>query len=182
MDHNPYSAPNANVDDALLIAANQPPFFAVSLRKLTVMWLCTFGVYHYYWFYKNWVLIKKRESSDIMPAARAFFSVFYCYPCFANISNFRLAGENRPTMHAGGLAAIWIIAYLFRRLPGPYALIVLMIIPCMLVVQRRANAINIETLPRHDPNNRFSPLNWIVIVLGGVFWILAIIGLTLPEE
>jgi hypothetical protein len=44
---------------------SQAPYFAVSLLKLTVMSVCTFGIYELYWFYKNWRLIMEREKIDI---------------------------------------------------------------------------------------------------------------------
>jgi len=44
-----------------------PIYFAVSPLKLVVMSICTMGIYELYWFYKNWVLIKERESLDIKP-------------------------------------------------------------------------------------------------------------------
>jgi hypothetical protein len=35
------------------IGDDQAPYFAVSLLKLTVMSICTFGIYDLYWFHKN---------------------------------------------------------------------------------------------------------------------------------
>ena len=66
-----------------------PLYFPVSPLKLIVLSVCTFGLYKFYWFYKNWCLIKERESSlsmqigfrdsGIMPFWRALFTVLYCY-------------------------------------------------------------------------------------------------------
>jgi hypothetical protein len=67
------------------LASNQAPCFPVSLLKLTVMSICTFGIYEAYWFYKNWNLIKQRRRSNIAPFWRAFFAYFFCYQCFDEI-------------------------------------------------------------------------------------------------
>ena len=66
MSDNLYAPSTAHVEDVRPIAfAATPPFFAVSLLKLTVLSLCTFGVYELFWFYRNWRLIKLREEPAI---------------------------------------------------------------------------------------------------------------------
>ncbi len=55
---NPYESSKSSVD----IGASHtmaPYFFTTSTLKLTLMSICTFGIYELYWFYKNWVLIKE---------------------------------------------------------------------------------------------------------------------------
>ena len=44
-----------------------PMYFAVSPLKLVVMSVCTMGGYELYWFYRNWVLVKNMENTDISP-------------------------------------------------------------------------------------------------------------------
>jgi len=71
---------------ALPFDQNRPLYFPVSVAKLVVMSLVTFGLYEIFWFYKNWQLIKLREHSEIRPFWRAFFAIFYCYTLFKHIS------------------------------------------------------------------------------------------------
>ena len=73
-------------------------FFPVSPLKLIVLSVCTFGFYEFYWFYRNWCLIKEREDSlsmrigfrslNMWPFWRALFSVLFCYSCFGNVLGF----------------------------------------------------------------------------------------------
>ena len=41
--------------------SNTPLYFPVSNTKLVLLSVCTLGLYEFYWFYKNWALVKERE-------------------------------------------------------------------------------------------------------------------------
>lgn len=163
-----------------LAAAPTPPFFAVSLFKLVVMSACTAGFYELYWFYRQWQRIREREGSRIMPFWRAFFAVFFCYACFARIRDFGNANGLVSRLRAGLLAAGWVITTMLWRLPDPYwwtsSLSVLFLLPA----QEQANRINSATCPVHERNAHFTVWNWIVVVLGGGFMVLALIGTFAP--
>ena len=75
----------------------QTPFFAVSLLKLAVLSTCTCGLYELYWFWRNWNRIRVNGEPEITPSLRAFFGIFYCYPCFIRI---KLAGISRGVIPA----------------------------------------------------------------------------------
>ena len=61
----------------LLIAKEQPSCFSVSLLKLTVMSIVTFGIYELYWFYKNWNLINQREKIKNSAFLASNFCLFF---------------------------------------------------------------------------------------------------------
>jgi len=69
---NPYAPPVAEVRDVIAVEtlASDPPFFAVSVLKLFVMCVCTFGIYQFYWFYKNWQRIAERDRETVWPLIR----------------------------------------------------------------------------------------------------------------
>jgi hypothetical protein len=128
-------------DDPL--ASNQAPCFPVSLLKLTVMSICTFGLYELYWFYENWKLIKQRQRSNIVPFWRAFFAPFFCYQCFDEIREEARKLGLTPLPPAGPLAAGWIITIVLGgRLPDPYWLVTFLAFVFILPVQALANRIN----------------------------------------
>jgi len=131
---------------------DQAPYFAVSLLKLSVMSIGTLGIYDFYWFYKNWQLIKQREGTDIMPFGRAFFAVFFGYECFSRIRAHAASLGLPQTILAGPLTAGWIITSLLWRLPEPYWRISMLSFLFMLPVQALANRINATVAPHHDPN------------------------------
>lgn len=162
--------------------AAPPLFFPVSALKLLVMTTCTLGLYQIYWFYKNWSLIKERENLSIIPSLRGLFAVFFCYSLFRKIRD-AAASQNLPvSLDAGGMAAGWIIVSLLWRLPDPYWLITFFSVLFLVQVQSVANAVNLAANPDQDPNSRFSGWNIAGAIMGGLIFLLAIIGTFMPGE
>jgi len=159
------------------LGSDQAPYFAVSLLKLSVMSVCTGGLYEMYWFYKNWNLIKQHEErTDIMPFWRAFFAVFFCYPCFSRIYKDAASLGLRQSSLAGLLAAGWIIAVLLAEFPDPYWWLSQFSFAFLLPVQALVNRMNATTTPQHDPNLRFTIWNLAAIAVCGtaiVFFMVA---------
>ena len=46
----------------------------ISTTKLIVMSLFSLGLYHLYWFYKQWKLARDRTGENLSPFSRAFFA------------------------------------------------------------------------------------------------------------
>jgi hypothetical protein len=162
--------------------APSAPYFAVSPLKFVVMSFCTFSLYQIYWFYKNWWLVKVRERSNIYPAIRSVFAYFFCYSLFSKIRD--TAQENHVSMAlpVGPLAALWIVVTLLVNLPAPYWLVSFAAVFVLLPLQSVANQINANVAPAHDRNTRFSAGNIATIVVGGLLFLLSIIGSFLPPE
>lgn len=180
-ERNPYAPPTANLTAARSAVfegerLETPPFFATSIIKLSVMSVCTFGLYELYWFYRNWQLIKARERLNIMPFWRAFFGVFFCYQCFSRIREYDHPELAVSSFAAGPLAAGWIVFTVLWRLPDPYWLICDLSFVFLIPVQHHANQINNAVAPGHDPNARFTWLNWISIAIGCLLLVLNVIG------
>lgn len=171
----------AETNTAMPAAACEPPFFAVSLFKLAIMSVCTAGLYEVYWYYRQWKRIKDREGSHILPAWRAAFAFFFCYQCFAKIRDYGQGAGLPMRWPTGLLAAGWIVTTMLWRLPDPFwwasSLAVLFILPA----QAEANRVNAHACPGHATNARLSAWNWLVVVLGGSFTLLALIGTFVPE-
>lgn len=60
-------------------------YFPVALPKFALMWVCTFGLYGFYWFYRNWLYVKRRDRSSIMPGLRALFCPLWHYALYAEL-------------------------------------------------------------------------------------------------
>ena len=184
MSANPYEPPNAEVADLPATCASPthvPVFFPTSMTKLLVLTFCTLGVYEYYWFYKNWKLIRDRTSEDISPFWRTFFAVFYCYQLFDRVRK-QTPDPARDDLPAGFLATVWIILTILWKLPDPYWLLSFLAVLALLPVQQTINRINQAAAPGHDTNARFSVWNWIAVCLGGPFFLLAAYGSFLPNH
>jgi hypothetical protein len=179
MNDNPYAPPGAAVADVIAPAAvyAEPPFFAVSLLKLFLMSVCTFGIYELFWFSRHWKAIEKRERRSLNPYLRAVLCVFFCYPCFARIRDYD-SGPGGSTLWAGPLATGFVVTTLMTRLPERYVMLGVLLQPvCLVVVQRRANEVNAASAPSHYRNDVFSAWNWVALVVGGFILSAATVAL-----
>ena len=155
-------------------------FFDVSVVKLVVMSLVTSGVYQIFWFYRNWQMAKER-GEDVMPFARAIFAIFFAAKLFKNVQEMGRSRSVAVTTRPGMLAALFIILEISWRLPDPYWLITFASVIPLAIVQ--ADVIRIHRALGLDPtiNNRFTWINIVGIVIGGLLLVLAVIGVFLPK-
>jgi hypothetical protein len=182
MTLNPYAPPTAVVADiAVVDVQTEPPFFAVSLAKLILLSICTFGVYEIYWFYRQWKQIAERDREAISPLARGIFTIFFCYPCFARIRDYRAETGTGSPLAAAPLAIGWIGTTLLWRLPDPYGWLSMLALVFLIPVQLEVNKLNAMAAPGHDRNARFSAWNWVAVVVGGLLFLLAVGGTFLPD-
>ncbi len=166
-------------------SGTEPLFFPVSVAKLIVLSIFTIGLYQFYWFYKNWCLIRQHEKSDISPFWRTFFVYFYCHALFRRVREQQVRLEGSSTLAVDVLAAGWIVASLVCLLPDPYLFLTLASVLFMVPVQRTAERLNARVAPNHDRNGRMSAGNWAAVILGGLLLMLMVIAsmmLTIPTN
>ncbi len=155
-------------------------YFPVSPLKLVVMSTCTFGLYELFWYFNNWYMIKEHDQIKISPMGRAFFAFFFCYPLFKRIRVTADSRQLRKPLTPGPLAAGWIIFTILARLPDPFWLFSVLSVLFLLPVQKTVNEINRVTDPGHNPNRTFTGWNIAGVVVGGLAWVLILIGTFLP--
>jgi hypothetical protein len=80
----PFNTPTAA--DLTAFPTSGPPFYTVSLVKLTVMMFITCGLYGLYWFYKNWSRYKAYSAKPIWPVLRTVFCFFYIPSLFSKVN------------------------------------------------------------------------------------------------
>lgn len=54
-------------------------FLYIPVSRLILLSMLTFGVYCYYWQYKNWAYVRERTGTNISPFWRAWFWLFFVY-------------------------------------------------------------------------------------------------------
>src|ERR1700738_1857366 len=143
-------------------------YFPVSLSKLLIMSLCTFGLYQPFWLFSQWYYVREREKPNISLLLRVFFPIFFCYPLFRQIRAMANAENISPSFSAPFCAVGWIIFALLAFLPGPLFLMSYFSVLFLLPVQRTVNAINLAADPEHNPNSTYSALNKTTIVIAGL--------------
>ena len=155
---------------------SKPIYFPVSLTKFVVMHFCTVGLYQVYWFYENWKLIREREQSEVSLFWRTSFMFIYCYALFEKV---RTSADSLKISHSISVQALatgWILLSTLWILPDPYGLVALLSILFLIPVQQAANRINESLVPGHDRNDRFTAWNKVAVVIGGLLFILVVIG------
>lgn len=173
---------------------NTVEFFPVSEGKLITLYILSFGLYGIYWFYKNWKLQQNKIDKKIFPVLRAIFSIFFTHSLFNRINN---SAGNLPQKHrfnANILATIFVGAIIFSNIIDPVSLntslledlpssgifitsliIFLLSVYPLVVVQATVNRINNDMLGYL--NHKYSLWNYLLIVLGVLFWLMLAMGL-----
>jgi hypothetical protein len=112
------------------------PYYAVSVRKFAIMAVATFGMYEFYWAYKNWQRIQERTGESLRPFWRAWFAIFWSVSLFGRIRDDARQRGVVVTWSPAWLAAAYLILSVLWRLPGPWWLVTLLsFVPVLPVVQ-----------------------------------------------
>jgi hypothetical protein len=160
--------------------AARPVYFPVSVPKLLVMSVCTFGVYEFYWFYMNWKLEQVRSSKKMMPFWRALFSVVWAQSLFERIARRAQDEGVRPQFSPSPMAFLFLVLMLSMKLPDPYWVISLLTIVPILRVHRTAIAINRRATPDAPVNAKFGALNILGVVIGGLALLVLVLDVFFP--
>jgi len=153
----------------------------MSEAKFLAMNVCSFGLYTTLWFFRNWLLLRYIRGERNSPALRMIFYQVAAVLLFRSVKREAEASGVEPRFRPGLLAVVYFVASLAVVAPGSFALLGLLSPVVLFPVQRTINEIN-ERSPRPVPmNDRFSRLNVVLLVLGGLVLVLGIVGSFLPE-
>lgn len=173
------------------IESSEMGFYVVSPKKFIILFLGSMGIYSLYWFYKNWSNYKKDTGDKMWPVARSLFSIFFVHDLFKKMMGKGSNQTGEMSKHVNVITVVYMFAYVAStvsdRLSGkeigsPYtdyiSIILLPVIGWALYkAQLLANAACNDL--NGDSNNKLTPLNYLWLFLGGLFWILVLWGLTL---
>lgn len=95
--------------DLTALPTSGPPFYTVSLVKLTVMMFITCGLYGLYWYYKNWSRYKAYSAKPIWPVLRTIFGLIYVPSMFGKVDALLKEKGQRGMPYWGTLAAGMIL-------------------------------------------------------------------------
>jgi hypothetical protein len=183
----PYAAPTATVAD-LAEAPAASRFYVVSSLKFWSLYAATFGLYGFYWVYRQWADVKRATKGDEWPVMRAIFAVFFIHPLTAEIDQVLTRAQIRRDWHPQLLATLLVVAIIAGRVldrladPNEFGVldgISVALLPVVGALQWRiqlaANAACED--PEGTRNARFTVANFVWIGLGGLMWLL--LGLSL---
>jgi len=184
----------ADVSDSLNDQDHTPAFFPVSEGKLITLYILSFGLYGFYWFYKNWQLQQPKMEKKISPFWRATFSMFYTHALFRRIDESARELEQKHKFNANTLATLFVAAVIVGNLLDRGSMnssiltsitsnsviitsLVLFIVSVypLLKVQATVNRINNDMLGYL--NHKYSIWNYLLIILGIVFWLMLVMSM-----
>jgi hypothetical protein len=165
-------------------------FYVVSRRKLAILFLSTFMLYAFYWFYKNWSRYKGhhpeacRFGTTVSPAPRAAFWMFFTHALFRKIKQH---GMDQPAvarwhsgLHATILVALMLVSsFIDVPIGGKAGDVVstLSIVPLLFPFLKAQDMINLGCGdPGGKSNDRLSKANKAWMIAGGLLWVLVILG------
>jgi hypothetical protein len=183
---NPYSPPAAAVSQTVVAPKNL--FYVVSPAKFWTLFLMTFSTYSIYWVYKHWANWKVKRKENIWPVMRTIFSIFFYHSLADEIDKEiliqRVAYQWSGRMWATLAVILIIIERILSRVtddntPPILDLLLVLTVPTMgyflYQFQCAANAACLDE--EGVTNSKFTAANIVWCVLGGMFWVLVILGL-----
>jgi len=173
-----------------------PEFFPVSEGKLITLYILSFGLYGFYWFYKNWQMQQPKMDKKIWPVMRATFSIFFTHSLFRRIDERakELKLDQKDTFNANTLATLFVGAVIVSNLLDRSSMnsgmmmgmtsskviitsVILFLLSTypLVKVQATVNRINNDMLGYL--NHKYNVWNYLLIALGVVFWLMMVMGL-----
>jgi len=159
----------------------QYEFFSVSTRKFVVLSLFTFGLYEFYWCYKNWQGIRRSADEVLSPFWRAFFAPFWCFSLFGKVHAAAIGTGTVAAWHPSALAAAYLLLHVCWRLPDSWRLVSMATFLPMVPVVKTIAAMN-SSAGVESRNDKFSAGNIAVVVVGALFLLLVVIGRYVAAE
>lgn len=188
MSNNIYAAPQANLDEHIQSDVDDR-FYVVSPRKMMILTFATAGIYLLFWYFKHWSNYRHVTGESVWPLPRAIFCVLFTHSLFHKIEDHDVTGK-RPAWSSDGTATGVVLIYIgnyilswFGQGSGLVNLIcTLVIIPITLLLKRAQIEANARCGdPDGSSNNSLTGANIAWCVLGGFFWLLALVGILVPR-
>lgn len=166
----------------------EPIFYVVSIKKFTILFLATLGLYSIYWFYKNWSLYRTHTNENIWPIPRSIFAIFFIHSLFRHIHEQIVSTQKSipfdPKSNANALVLLTIVSNILGRAAatsnaslGIDILSLAMLMPLLSLYLKAQTAINLACDDTNGASNsELTTSNYIWIAIGAILWVLTIIG------
>lgn len=156
---------------------------SITKTKFINLDILSLGLYQIWWMYKVWRYYKEKNNLNIMPAARALFSIFFMYALIEKIQKDAKNKGYEKKYSSGGLFFLFIIFHLLSRLPDPFWIISFLGFLLFLQPLSAFNwAVDKSNYYKLNIRDGFNGKQIVILIVGGLFWLLLVISLFLPEE
>jgi hypothetical protein len=148
----------------------------VGLKKFIFLSFWTFGLYQFYWFYKNWQWMKTVDNQEILPVVRTFFASFTNFVLFPRIKDIGderdVSGYSWYGAFAIPLAFLYILFTVAERvidkLEGVAEVwMLLSVVPFLIPIPVAMQVLKYNTAQPElvAKNSHFSVYTWLLVLL-----------------
>jgi hypothetical protein len=166
---------DTNLEQQPQTAPAEQIFFPVSILKLIVLNTLFFNLYSIFWMFMNWKYLKDKHGAKVLPGARAIFApIFFFYLASDMYELIAKKGGMPPSLHPGVMGVIYLICNAVGRFDNPLCNFLSLFTTLPLVLLQ----ISVNKLNGGEAavtNKKFSVVNWIFMVIGGLLWILSLL-------
>lgn len=186
MNDSIYAPPEADVGN---VETDESTYYVVGARKFFLLALLTANGYLIYWFYRNWMGVKRRDRSNIWPAPRGLFYIFFTHSLFSDVDDNLKRNDQSFDWSPRGLASLIVFTMIFGAVMGNLSqrwigspltdILNIAVFPAIsLMFIKAQRAINLYSGdPEGTENQGLTVVNWVWMVLGSLWWMLMLFGL-----
>ncbi len=170
------------LESALQRFSNAQPVWHFVLLSLV-----TFSLYQIYWFYRNWKQLRLYEGWDISSGWRTvglfvpILNIFLIYNQFQYIRDFARVSECGRLFSPGWITLGWIFFNALAYLDDPFWFLAFLSVWPLGLVQSVLNSYWKKKQPGLVVKTKLSGGQIALLVIGGIFWILVLIGVFTPD-
>lgn len=152
------------------------------VKKFIFLFIVSLGLYNAWWMFKVWKIFKERENSDIVPAARAIFAIFFLHTLFEKIQEFAISNGYTRSFSSIAYFIGFVAFNMSSRLPGGLWVISFLSVLCLIPA---LEAFNYGIKHSGDytiiEDEKFNKNQMTLIIIGTALWIFTIVGMFSPE-
>ena len=154
----------------------------ISLNKFILLSVISFGLYEIWWIYKAWGFFNQKEKLNINSALRTIFSIIFLIPLFNKILRFAKEKGYNDSYPSILLFVGFFVVNFMAYLPDPFWLVAILgfvffVLPFKALNFAKRNSTDFIVTEQTSYNGRQIAL----IVIGGIFWTLVLLGLIMPN-
>lgn len=153
----------------------------IIIRHLVLLYITTFGLYFFYWFYQTNKQLYGHQGIDNKPALRTLgliiplLNIYLLWVFFSDTQKFTRNGFQYP----GWLTVAFIVSSALYRLPSLFSFIGFISVLPVIVVQKTLNAYWKKEQPDLPEKTQLSWVEILICCLGAIILIMAAIGIGL---
>lgn len=168
------STPSDYIDKSI-----HPYPYVISLWKFFFLSILTFGIFHIYWFYRQWksfYAVRNQKHGWFYISFESFFGGITSFSLFKIIDKEVRGIDARHGLSATPLAILFFSLNILYKLPDPYWLLSSLSILALLPIQNSVNYYWGKKYGDKLVKSNFGAWNIIVAIIGFIVVTLALMG------